>query len=55
MPSGEVTATALGPEATAQNRTSSADQQTEYQFWLDGSVLAVHVMPSGEVAATALP
>ena len=42
MPSGEVAATAE-PPATTQNNPSSADQQTEYQSWLDGSVLAVQV------------
>jgi len=49
IPSGEVAATVVGPPATATN--TPLPKVTEDQLREDGSVLAVHVMPSGEVAA----
>ena len=43
------------PYATAQNNLSSGDQQTLRQFWVNGKILSVHVIPSGLVAAVLLP
>jgi hypothetical protein len=49
IPSGEVITPFVPEAATATNKPLSGDQHTEYHSFVPGVVLAVQVMPSGEV------